>query len=373
MKVAIVHYWLITRRGGEKVVENILKIFPDADIYTLFLDKEIYGPKIPNQNIYTSILNKKKIKKHYQKLFPLYPLGVKSLKLRDNYDLIISSESGPAKGIPIPKGTPHICYIHSPMRYCWGFTDEYLRGMSKFLRPIARMFFERLRLWDSTTVANVTHYIANSDNVAKRVKKYYNRNSSIIYPPIECSLFERPLNEISKRDIFLSFGAITPYKRIDLLVDTFNNNGLDLIIIGDGSEREKLSNRANNNIQFLGSLSWREIETYLDRARALLFPGEEDFGMIPLEVMSYGIPVLAFRKGGALETVVEHETTAKSTGMFFDQQDKSSIQQCLNQFLVQEKNYDKIFIRSHARKFGEDIFLDRFKNEVELVLNRKIN
>jgi glycosyltransferase involved in cell wall biosynthesis len=370
MRVAIVHYWLITRRGGEKVVESILKIFPEADIYTLFLDGNIYGPDLPKQRIYTSCLNNPKIRKHYQKLFPLYPIGIKSLKLKDEYDLIISSESGPAKGISTPKGIPHICYIHSPMRYCWGFTDEYLRDMSKFLRPIARFFFERLRIWDLKTVENVTHYIANSNNVAKRVKKYYNRESVVIYPPIESNLFKRPLMDNTERDIFLSFGAITPYKRIDLLVETFNQNKLNLVVIGNGSELGKLRQRANSNIQFLGSLEWEEIERYLDRTRALLFPGEEDFGMIPLEVMSYGIPVLAYGQGGALETVIDNGQTSKSSGMFFDEQSVESIQKCLERFLVVENKYDKNWIRSHARKFGEDVFLEKFKKEVDLICNR---
>lgn len=368
MKVAIVHYWLITRRGGEKVVESILKIFPDADIYTLFLDKAAYGKKLPIQQIYTSVLNRKSIRKHYQKLFPLYPLGIRSLKLKGDYDLIISSESGPAKGITIPRGTPHVCYIHSPMRYCWGFTDEYLRSMSAVLRPIAKLFFSQLRSWDRTTVNNVTHYIANSENVATRVKKYYNRDSSVVYPPIASSLSNRPLVHDAKRDVFLSFGAITPYKRIDLLVEAFNQNGMDLIVIGDGSEREKLTRVANHNIKFLGSLEWDKIEYYLDRTRALLFPGEEDFGMIPLEVMSYGIPVLAFGKGGALETVVENTPTSQSSGMFFHNQTALSIQSCLEKFVLVENQYNKDWIRAHAMKFGEEVFLEKFKKEVDKVL-----
>ncbi|MEL7245067.1 MAG: glycosyltransferase, partial [Cyanobacteria bacterium J06573_2] len=304
MKVAIVHYWLTTRRGGEKVVENILKLYPQADIYTLFSDKSVYGRNFPKNKLYTSILNFWPLRKYYQKIFPLYPVGIRSLKLKKDYDLIISSESGPAKGIKMKNAVPHVCYVHSPMRYCWGFTEEYLKAIKEPLRPVAKFFFERLRKWDITTVDNVTAYVVNSKNVANRVSQFYQKESTVIYPPIELSFFERPLKINNKRDIYLSFGAITPYKRIDLLVKTFNKNGKHLVVIGNGSEKQKLESIANSNITFLGSLEWEQIEAYLDRTRALLFPGEEDFGMIPLEVMAYGIPVLAFKSGGALETVV---------------------------------------------------------------------
>jgi len=368
MKVAIVHYWLITRRGGEKVIESILKLYPDADIYTLFLDESIYGSNLPKNTIISSVLDKPLLKKYYQKLFPLYPIGIKSLKLKEDYDLIISSESGPAKGINFKAGTPHICYVHSPMRYCWGFTEDYLLSMSKPLRPIANYFFKRLRKWDITTINNVTSYVVNSENVAKRVKKFYRKNSTVIYPPIELALFERPLVKNVKRDIYLSFGAITPYKRIDLLVETFNKNGKKLVVIGNGSEKEKLSSMANSNISFLGSLSWGEIEKYLDRTRALIFPGEEDFGMIPLEVMAYGVPVLAFKGGGALETVVENENISESSGAFFDGQNPYSIQECIDLFELNETKYNSEWIRSHARKFGEDQFLERFNSHVNNIV-----
>ena len=372
MKVAIVHYWLITRRGGEKVIESILKLYPNADIYTLFLDKKIYGPKLPKNSITTSVLDKPLLRKHYQKLFPLYPIGINSLTLKDNYDLVISSESGPAKGINLKKGLPHICYVHSPMRYCWGFTQEYLESIPKFLRPLAKFFFERLRKWDVTTINNVSSYVVNSENVANRVKNYYGKESKVIYPPIELSLFDRPLVISSKRDIYLSFGAITPYKRIDLLIDVFNKNGKELVIIGNGSEKEGLKAKARNNIKFLGSLGWQEIESYLDRTKALIFPGEEDFGMIPLEVMAYGIPVLAYKKGGALETVVEEKSIGKSSGLFFDKQTAESIQACIDRFEKVESEFDSEWIRKHAREFGEDEFLRRFKSHVNKVINNKM-
>ncbi len=370
MKVAILHYWFVTRRGGEKVVESILKIFPDADIYTLFYDINTYGDHLGNNKVYTSKLNRSPfLRKHYQKLFPLYPFGVRSLELKDNYDLIISSESGPIKGLKIPANVPHICYIHSPMRYCWGFTKDYLNSLPKLTRPLAAFFFERLRKWDEETIDNVTHFIANSENVAKRVNKYYKRDAFVIPPPIELQLFEHKIIRSKSPQYYLSFGAITPYKRIDLLVDLFNKNGKELIIIGNGSEKERLERQAKSNIKFLGSLNWDEIEEVFKNTKALLFPGEEDFGMIPLEVMAYGIPVLAYGKGGALETVVENrENIKKSSGLFFEHQSIESIENCVERFEQNEHLFDSEWIKNHSRKFGEDIFLNNFKNKLrELV------
>ncbi|WP_445734621.1 glycosyltransferase [Mariniflexile sp.] len=372
MKVAIIHYWFITRRGGEKVVETILSQFPDADIYTLFYDKEQYGDYLKNHTVYTSILNKPFLTKRYQKMFPLYPIGIKSLKLRKKYDLIISSESGPAKGIENPKNIPHICYIHSPMRYCWGFTNDYLKSVNSLLRPVLKFFFERLRKWDETTINNVDLYISNSYNVANRVKNFYNREAEVIYPPIQNSFFTQDTFSLLKKEIYLSFGAITPYKRIDLLVDAFNSNGKTLVVIGDGSEKESLEKKANSNIEFVGNLTWSKIESYFAITKALVFPGEEDFGMVPLEVMAYGIPVLAYKKGGALETVVENIGNMKeSTGIFFEQQTVASLNKAINKFEKSENLFDKVWIKNHAGKFKEDVFIEKFNRLIGLYLKNR--
>jgi len=366
MKVAIVHYWFITRRGGEKVVESILKIFPDADIYTLFYDKKEYGKNLNKQKVYTSVLNTPFLRKHYQKIFPLYPLGINSLKLKKKYDLIISSESGPAKGIEIKDSTPHICYIHSPMRYCWSHKELYLHSVYPVLRPLIRFFLNRLQNWDRSTIQNVDLYIANSINVEKRVKKYYNRESSVVYPPISDEFFSKPIENDIEKDIYLSFGAITPYKRIDLLIDTFVENGKKLIIIGEGSEKKKLQKKATQNIEFKGSLEWNDIELIFSKTKALLFPGEEDFGLIPLEVMAYGIPVLAFKKGGALETIIENKNKVnESSGLFFNAQDTKSIQQTIELFEEIEQKFDPSWIRNHAFSFREKQFINIFREKIK--------
>lgn len=370
MKVAIIHYWFITKRGGEKVVESLLKLYPNADIYTLFYDEKIYGDSLKNYKIYTSILNTPLLRKYYQKIFPLYPTGIRSLKLKEQYDLIISSESGPAKGIQINNNAKHVCYIHSPMRYCWGYTEEYLKSMNPLIRPIANYFFMQLKKWDKSTIDNVDYYISNSKNVAKRVEKYYNRKAKVIYPPIDSNLFIEPL-ERNKKTHFLSFGALTPYKKIDLLVDCFNKNGKKLIIIGNGSEKEKLKKRAKQNIEFKGFLKEYELKNYIQNSKALLFPGEEDFGMIPLEVMSYGIPVIAYKKGGALETVVENKIkVSESSGIFFNQQNIESLQKALDNFNKIEENFNPSWIRKHAEKFEESNFLQSFSQTIDKLIQK---
>lgn len=371
MKVAVLHYWFVSRRGGEKVVESILKLFPDADIYTLFYDKKKYGRHLENHNIYTSVLNIPFFTKRHHQLFPLYPLGVKSLKLKKKYDLIISSESGPIKGIKNPYNIPHLCYIHSPMRYCWGFSDEYLRTVSKPLRPLIKILFERLRQWDKTTINHVDFYIANSKNVAKRVKTFYNREAKVIYPPISNEFFNKTTISDLPKEFFLSFGAMTPYKRIDLLVETFNMNKKPLVIIGEGSEKKALMKKAKSNIVFKGNLPWEEIEKIFAKSKLLIFPGEEDFGMIPLEVMAYGIPVLAYKKGGALETVVENEKNIKkSTGLFFDEQTPQSLNKGIEKFLKNEPLFDANSIKKHAEQFKDNIFQKKMTSAIDSFLNK---
>lgn len=368
LKVAIVHYWLVTWRGGEKVVESLLKLFPDADIYTLFYDASVCEPYLKNNRVYTSSLDHRFLRKHYQMLFPFYPAGIRSLKLQQKYDLILSSESGPAKGIRNPDRIPHICYIHSPMRYCWGFTQTYLDSIPRWMRGIARWQFNKLKQWDITTVNNVDYYVANSRNVADRVKRYYGKTAGICYPPIALELFEHEL-VTNRREYYLSFGAITPYKNIDLLIETFNRLDRKLVIIGTGSEKIRLERLVKKNIEFKGALPLPAVIEYIQNSRALLFPGEEDFGMVPLEVMSQGVPVIAYRKGGALETVVEDsQRPEQSTGLFFDEPTVPSLLQALERFESLENRFDPNWIRAHVRKFGEDHFLRVMREHIVKLL-----
>lgn len=372
MKVAIIHYWFLTRRGGEKVIESLLKLYPNADIYTLFYDENQYGNQLKNQQVYTSILNTPFLRKQYQKIFPLYPIGIRSLKLKKKYDLIISSESGPAKGIRNPDKIPHICYVHSPMRYCWSHKHLYLKAVNPFLRPFLGFFLERLRKWDETTIDNVDLYISNSKNIADRIVNYYKKEAEVVHPPISEELFHKEIKRNKDGVFYLSFGAITPYKKIDLLVDTFNKNGKKLIIVGGGTERKKLEQKAKENILFKGVIDWEEIEKLIYKSKALLFPGEEDFGMIPLELMAYGLPVIAYKKGGALETVIENKKNIEeSSGVFFEEQTIESLQNAIVYFEKNSKKFNPEWIRNHAKTFSENQFLLNFDKKVEKFLKKR--
>lgn len=372
LRVAIPHYWFVTWRGGEKVVRAMLDLFPNADIYTLFYEPTVCGPHLTGHQVFASSLNNKFLRSKYQKLFPLYPMGVRSLKLKNDYDLILSSESGPIKGISNPKKIPHLCYIHTPMRYCWGFTEEYVNTLPTLAQPLARSGFESLRRYDLTTVDSVHKFVANSQNVRGRVLKFYGQDASVVYPPIDLDLFTSSnLTELaaSRRDYYLSFGAITPYKGVGLLVDAFNRSGVRLIVIGEGSERKKLEARANSNISFKGALPYADIQRYIRGAKALLFPGEEDFGMIPLEVMAHGVPVIAYGRGGALETVLQNtENTPFGTGLFFNEQTVDNLLTTIAEFERIQDEFDPAYIQRHARQFGEDHFKERLLNEVSALL-----
>ncbi|MCF7934120.1 MAG: glycosyltransferase [Spirochaetia bacterium] len=359
LDVTFAHYWLVTWRGGEKVLKALLDLFPRAAVYTMFYDQEVCGPHLEGHPVFSSRYDHRILRRHYQKLFPLYPRAVGSLGPVPSGDLLISSESGPIKGIARADiNMPHLCYIHTPMRYCWGGTDDYLNTLPAVARPLARTMFERLRVYDTTTIDNVSEYAANSEHVRSRVQQYYHRDAKVIYPPIADELFNEPRYEQKRPGKhYLSFGALTPYKRIDLLVDAFNQSGEPLVVIGSGSELKKLRSRAHENITFLGSAPWSVVQEAIMDAKALLFPGVEDFGMIPLEVMSYGLPVLAYAKGGALETVIDHpEDTGTSTGCLFYEQTVPAVLEVIERFEAIERSFDRAFIFTHASGFREHEF-----------------
>ncbi|MBT7206015.1 MAG: glycosyltransferase, partial [Gammaproteobacteria bacterium] len=299
MKVAIVHYWFINWRGGEKVVEALLDLFPQADLFTHVYDESLTEGKLKGRNITTTFISKLPgAKKHYQKYLPLMPIALEQLDLRE-YDLVISSESGPAKGIIISPDATHICYCHSPMRYVWDMYPDYVKTAGLLSRWLMRPLIHYLKIWDRLSADRVDYFIANSSFVAKRINKFYRRSAEVIHPPVDIDEFE--LNS-EKSDFYLLLGQLTHYKRADLAVDAFLANGKKLIVIGDGEQYQSLKALENDRVKVLGRASWDECKNYLSKAKALIFPGVEDFGMVPVEAMACGTPVLAFAKGGALET-----------------------------------------------------------------------
>lgn len=341
VKVALVHYWLVGMRGGEKVLETFCDIFPDADIFTLVADPAKLSPKLKRHKLTTSFLQKIGGRKHYQKMLPLMPYALEALDLT-GYDLVISSEAGPAKGVITRPDALHVCYCHSPMRYIWDLYPQYQAEAGFLTRTILAMTAPLLRQWDVTTAARVDHFIANSDYVAKRIMKFYRRDATVVHPPVEVGRFK--ISE-GPKDYYLCAGQITPYKKIELAVAACTQMNLPLVVIGDGAST-RLKQSAGPTVTFLGSVSDEQMEAHFSNCRALLYPGVEDFGIVPLEVMASGRPVIAFGRGGALETVVEGKT-----GLFFHEQSVEALVAALARFERESDQFSPTEIRAHALKF----------------------
>lgn len=349
-KLALVHYWLTGMRGGEKVVESICNLFPDIDIYTLVYNKDKISETINKHKIYTSFIQKFPFaKKKYQTYLPFMPVAIEQFNLSD-YDIVISSESGIAKGVLTRPETCHFCYCHTPMRYLWNMYFDYLKNEN--IRFLKRKYIERcfnnLRVWDLATASRVDYFISNSKNVKKRILKYYRRDSDVIYPPVDV---ESMLFSSKKEDYYLIVSQLVSYKRIDLAVRAFNELKKELIIIGEGSEYKKLKKIAKSNIKFLGWQSDGNLKQYYAGARAFIFPGEEDFGITPVEAQASGTPVIGFGKGGLLETVVEGRT-----GLFFRRQNHKDLIDAVNYFESNYKKFDNYEVRDNSLKFSKEQF-----------------
>lgn len=348
MKIAIVHYWLVGMRGGEKVVEALCRMYPDADVFTHVYVADAISDEIRRHHVRTSFINRlPRAAKLYQKYLPLMPLALEQLDLR-GYDLIISSESGPAKGVIPPPGAMHICYCHSPMRYIWNMFHEY-RDRSGFLtRLIMPIAAHYIRNWDSISASRVDHFIANSETVAARLHRYYRRASTVIHPPVDVDAFEVLPNGLVE-DYCLMAGELVGYKRPELAVQAFNRTGRRLVVIGGGEMLSELRRIAKPNVSVLGPQPFSVLRHHYSRCRALIFPGEEDFGIVPVEAMASGRPVIAFRRGGATETVVDG-----STGVFFDEQSVDAL------IAAEERartiNWHPPAIANHAHSFSASVF-----------------
>jgi glycosyltransferase involved in cell wall biosynthesis len=357
-KIALVHYWLVGMRGGEKVVESLCKVFPEIDIYTLIYDKDKVSSLINSKNIYTSFIQKMPFaKKKHQVYLPFMPVAVEQFDL-SGYDIVISSESGVAKGVITKPETCHICYCHSPMRYLWNMYFDYLKNekMGCLKKNFIRWYFNYLRVWDIASSYKVDYFVCNSNNVRKRVLKYYKRESDVIYPPVDVEGFKF---SVEKEGFYLAISQLVSYKRIDIAVDAFNALGKELVIIGDGPERKNLEKRAGKNIKFLG---WQEsgvLKDYYSRAKAFVFPGEEDFGITPVEAQASGTPVIGYGRGGLLETVIDGVT-----GVFFKEQNPDSLKEAVKKFENIEKNMDRQKMLENARKFDINIFENNIKNYI---------
>jgi glycosyltransferase involved in cell wall biosynthesis len=374
MRIAIVHHWFISFAGGERVVNTIASIFPAADVFTLFLDKKKLPAALQKHKIMTSFLDRAPAaRRAHRHLLPLYPLAVEMLDLA-GYDLVISSDSGPMKGVLTDPHSTHICYCHSPMRYLWDGYSAYRRCMSPFTQTIFGLVSHYVRNWDYAAAQRVDHFIANSNYVAARIRKYYRRESTVIHPPINTS---EGFLANKHEDYYLAVGRLVPYKRTEILIDACRRLGRKLVIAGDGPEMKRLKRMSAINVSFLGKVSESQLRNLYPHCRALLFAADEDFGMVALEAQSYGRPVIAFGKGGALETVVgRFPETGKQradddiavTGIFFREQTADSLAKAICFFEKVEAEFLPPDIQRHARKFDTAIFVERIRDYIECAM-----
>jgi glycosyltransferase involved in cell wall biosynthesis len=360
MKTAIIHYWLVNMRGGEKVIEALLEMFPQADIYTHVYKPNAVSDIIKNRRVFTSRINRLPFaKKLYRLYMPLMPDALLDFNLQD-YDLVISSESGPAKGIVPAPNAYHICYCHSPMRYLWDMYHEYFRGTNPFVRLFMKRLIPGLRLKDAVSANLVDRFIANSGYVAKRIRRCYNREAIVVPPPVNIEKFIRV--ERRPADYYLFFGQLTGYKRADIAIEACIQSGRKLIVAGAGADKKtRKKYKKTGLVTFLGRVSDEEICGLYASAKALLFPGIEDFGIIPVEAACAGCPVIAYRDGGALETVKENVT-----GLFFDEQTPESLIEAMERFESGGVTFaDRQLFKDHVQQFSKTAFIGRMQKIIE--------
>jgi glycosyltransferase involved in cell wall biosynthesis len=359
-KIALVHDWLTGMRGGEKVLEVLCELYPQATLFTLLHNKGSVSRVIEKMEIRTSFIDRLPYKSgRYRNYLPLFPRAIESFDF-SGYDLILSSSHAVAKGARPAPGALHICYCHTPMRYVWEQYDQYFGPRRAGLLTRAAMSFiaPRLRKWDLESSRRVHSFVANSQNVAERIRQYYQRTADVIYPPVNVEQFT-----VSEGDdgYYLIVSALVPYKRVDLAVEACKRSGERLLIVGTGPESGRLRSAAPRNIEFLGWQPDSELAGLYARCRALIFPGIEDFGIVPLEAMASGKPVVAFGQGGALETVVDDPQRA--TGVFFREQTPEALREALVK--LRGLKFNPHTIRAHAEQFDRKIFREKYRLYVE--------
>jgi glycosyltransferase involved in cell wall biosynthesis len=353
MRVAIVHYWLLKMRGGEKVVESLCRMLPDADIFTLFYDPSQVSSTIRERKVTTSFLNG--MRKHYRSLLPLMPMALENFDLR-GYDVVISSESGPAKGVLVPSATRHVCYCHSPMRYLWELYPAYLHDWtrSSLKRALMAPISSYLRMWDFASAARVDSFVANSENVRRRIWRTYRREAEVIYPPVAVEKFYYKQPD----DYFLIISELVAYKRVDTAVKAFTAAGRPLRIVGTGPEYPSLRRIAGNNIEFCGWVPDEQLRELYSRCRALIFPGVEDFGIAAVEALASGKPVIAVREGGVIESVPAPEPLG---GVFYCEADEAHLLRALDEFEKLEWRVQAADLQQYANRFRESEFHRRMQ------------
>lgn len=352
MKLALCHDWLNGVRGGEKCLEAIAEIYPEADIHTLFCERRKISQALAQRRIVPSLLQRVPgIFRWYRYFLPLFPYAVRHMDL-SKYDGIVSSSHCAIKGVRKAKGAWHVCYCFTPMRYAWDKFEDYF-GSAGLKQTALRLLLEPIRRWDKANSADVDAFIAISHHVAGRIRKYYGREATVIYPPVNTDYYTPAA--VEREDFYLVVSALVPYKRIDHAVQVFSRLNRPLIVIGEGPERERLQKMAGNNVRFLGWLRDDEIRDYYRRSRALVFPGEEDFGIVPVEMQACGGPVIAYRKGGVTETVKDGET-----GLFYDEMSSEALERAVTDF--ERRSWSAETCRVNAQKYQTSRFINEFRN-----------
>ena len=365
MKVAIVHDWLTGMRGGEKCLEIFCRLFPDADLYTLLHARGSTSPTIERMRIHTSFLQKLPlIERYYRYALPLMPRAIEAIELPRDVDLVISSSHAVAKGVRSPSGVPHICYCYTPMRYAWHLRESYFGAGPKRrrLNPLHMLrdrLLDSIRQWDRATHERVTQFIAISRTTARRIAECYGRQSDVIYPPVDTNFYTPA--DTAREDYYLCVSALAPYKRLDLAIEACRRSDRRLAIIGPGPELKRLKAAARGaRVQFLGWQGDVEIREHFRRAKALLFPGHEDFGIVPLEAQACGLPVIAYARGGATETVIAPQGPMPGSGIFFHEQTADALASAIAAFA---EHTDRTCPRV-ARLNAEQFSMERFVAEI---------
>jgi glycosyltransferase involved in cell wall biosynthesis len=358
MKIAVVHDYFTQLGGAEEVASQLFSMLPGADLFAAVALDEWVPPALRNVPIRTSWMQSlPQLKRLYREYFLIYPLGIRSLDLSP-YDLVVSSSSGYGKGVRARRDAVHVCYCHTPMRWAWSFSQYSAREqMSPARRAVLSLLVRILRHWDLSASREPDHFVANSRTVAQRILHTYGRHAEVIHPPINVRRF-RPSGE--QEDYYLILARLVSYKRIDLAIEAFNRMGRKLLIVGAGPDRARLEQLAASNITFAGRLPDAQVEHFAARCRALIFPGEEDFGMVPLEIAAAGRPTIAFHAGGATETIVQGKT-----GVFFHEPSPESLIDAVERF--EKMRWSPEILRRHAENFTVDAFRARFRSFLQRV------
>jgi glycosyltransferase involved in cell wall biosynthesis len=366
VRIAVVHHWFVTRGGGERVAECIAALFPRAELFTLVAAPAGLPKSLAGRSLHTSFLQRLPLaRSHHRHFLPLYPAATERLDLR-GFDLVLSSDSGPVKGVRLDPGAVQICYCHSPMRYLWDGYEPYRAAMSGLTRAAFTLTAPRVRRWDLAAAQRVTWFVANSRYVADRIQRCYGREAEVLHPPIDLHR-AAAVAGLAPGEHYLCAGRLVPYKRTEILIDACRRLGRRLRIAGAGPELARLQRLAADNprIEFLGELATPELWAEYARCRALLFAADEDFGMVPLEAQACGRPVLAYGAGGSLETVRAGLNEAHPTGAFFQEQTAASASKAIEAWeRISEPSFDPQDARDWAATFATPHFLERYRRFV---------